>query len=161
MLRTIRRCCFTFVSSTAIAVAALVLISSFVPVTFDWGGEQLTLIDGGAGMVYYSIGCEWRDLAHWPHMEMRWEPPWSRDFYWLRWYWLPCKGGVPFSSTRNIAYFPFYMLLPPLLIGVWLFRPRRCAKTGVCHCGYDLTGNVSGRCPECGGPADRPARVRR
>ena len=26
--------------------------------------------------------------------------------------------------------------------------PRR--KPGHCPCGYDLTGNVTGRCPECG-----------
>lgn len=28
---------------------------------------------------------------------------------------------------------------------------RRAAPTGVClRCGYNLTGHVSGRCPECG-----------
>ncbi|MBN2563246.1 MAG: hypothetical protein JXQ75_20180 [Phycisphaerae bacterium] len=32
----------------------------------------------------------------------------------------------------------------------WLRDRRRCAP-GLCErCGYDLTGNVSGRCPECG-----------
>jgi hypothetical protein len=45
-------------------------------------------------------------------------------------------------------------------------RPR--AKSGLCHeCGYDLTGNISGVCPECGtmipkrGSCDRPSTVRK
>ena len=30
-------------------------------------------------------------------------------------------------------------------------RLQRCLASGICiHCGYNLTGNVSGRCPECG-----------
>jgi len=30
-------------------------------------------------------------------------------------------------------------------------RRRRRLKSGLCgKCGYDLTGNVSGVCPECG-----------
>ncbi|HUU98153.1 MAG TPA: hypothetical protein VM487_20670 [Phycisphaerae bacterium] len=42
------------------------------------------------------------------------------------------------------------------LIGLALARraQRRCEERrakGLCiNCGYDLTGNVSGRCPECG-----------
>jgi hypothetical protein len=39
--------------------------------------------------------------------------------------------------------------LPTML--VWLVRPRLRFPPGHCQrCGYDLTGNVSGRCPECG-----------
>jgi general secretion pathway protein G len=35
-------------------------------------------------------------------------------------------------------------------------RLRRCLASGICiHCGYNLTGNVSGRCPECGADATR------
>ena len=47
------------------------------------------------------------------------------------------------------------MWLPLLLVGVptallW-WRDRRRFPPGYCqHCGYNLTGNVSGRCPECG-----------
>ena len=39
-----------------------------------------------------------------------------------------------------------------LLIGKGLDRLRRGRRplSGHCPCGYDLTGNVSGVCPECG-----------
>jgi hypothetical protein len=39
-----------------------------------------------------------------------------------------------------------------LLATIVLFRRYRGLPTGLCqNCGYDLTGNVSGVCPECGG----------
>ncbi len=45
--------------------------------------------------------------------------------------------------------------IPVVLLGAptaWLWwRDRRRVPAGCCAaCGYDLTGNVSGRCPECG-----------
>ena len=41
--------------------------------------------------------------------------------------------------------------IPTLLI--WRFWPKP-PKPGHCRCGYDLHGNTSGRCPECGEPAE-------
>ncbi len=33
------------------------------------------------------------------------------------------------------------------------WKRRRRSRHGLClHCGYNLTGNTSGRCPECGSP---------
>jgi len=50
---------------------------------------------------------------------------------------------------------PFLFGLYPLWAffrGPW--RRRRRKAKGLCvRCGYDLTGNVTGVCPECGGPA--------
>ena len=44
--------------------------------------------------------------------------------------------------------------LAPAAVLLWRHRPRR--PPGHCgQCGYDLTGNVSGRCPECGSPIQR------
>ncbi len=41
-------------------------------------------------------------------------------------------------------------LLGCLVVPLW-WRDRRRIPPGHCpRCGYDLTGNVSGRCPECG-----------
>jgi hypothetical protein len=35
------------------------------------------------------------------------------------------------------------------------FEFRSLSKCGACVCGYDLTGNASGICPECGEPVDK------
>jgi hypothetical protein len=45
-----------------------------------------------------------------------------------------------------------------LLLWLWIVRPeqirRKRLDNGLCvHCGYDLRGNVSDVCPECGHPA--------
>jgi hypothetical protein len=48
-----------------------------------------------------------------------------------------------------IFLFLFFLAIPAALH--WRFRRRKPLFTGVCRCcGYNLTGNVSGRCPECG-----------
>ena len=45
-------------------------------------------------------------------------------------------------------WMPFLILAAPTGLLWWLDRPP---PRGHCQqCGYDLTGNVSGRCPECG-----------
>jgi DNA-directed RNA polymerase subunit RPC12/RpoP len=37
-----------------------------------------------------------------------------------------------------------------IMASLWL-PARPPPRSGICrHCGYDLTGNISGRCPECG-----------
>jgi hypothetical protein len=41
--------------------------------------------------------------------------------------------------------------------GLVHWRHERAKRNPCVHCGYSLTGNVSGRCPECG----RTARVLR
>jgi hypothetical protein len=53
--------------------------------------------------------------------------------------------------------------VPVVLIGtvtafLW-YVDRRRTHLGHCqHCGYDLTGNVSGRCPECGTAIEREGK---
>lgn len=72
------------------------------------------------------------------------------------------EGAQPQSTSGWIDFVIFCAPLVPFLIGallsvlllgqirVW----RRLMTVGVCRgCGYDLTGNVSGVCPECGTPA--------
>ena len=69
---------------------------------------------------------------------------------------------IPFPSfTRNangscVFHFPLHLpLLALLVVVVFPILPavvkRRRRKAGLCvTCEYDLTGNVSGVCPECG-----------
>ena len=57
-----------------------------------------------------------------------------------------------FTASNGIVAAPIW--LPLLAIGIAtivLWRlDRRPLPPGHCPCGYDLTGNVSGTCPECG-----------
>lgn len=55
------------------------------------------------------------------------------------------------DSRRYLAVplAPLLWLLVPATVLLFL-KDRRRAAPGFCRCGYDLTGNISGRCPECG-----------
>ncbi len=73
--------------------------------------------------------------------------PWWLRFGFLR----------PFISQNpgqaRLVYIPLW--LPFLIVMIpttflWLSDRRRFPPTNCQKCGYDLTGNVSGRCPECG-----------
>ena len=46
------------------------------------------------------------------------------------------------------VYAPFLAVAIPTLV-FWRFAPKP-VRPGHCRCGYDLTGNTSGVCPECG-----------
>lgn len=78
--------------------------------------------------------------------------------------WLPSVGpkrwGVPNPSARRFitftAFIPFWCLFPLAVIPtVMLWRHDRGFPPGHCRsCGYDLTGNTTGVCSECGVAAD-------
>ena len=45
------------------------------------------------------------------------------------------------------------LLLPVAIAALAAWKIAGTKQAGMCrHCGYDLTGNVSGCCPECGTP---------
>lgn len=51
----------------------------------------------------------------------------------------PCHMMLPFALWSMVAY------------RHWFYPTRRPYPLGHCrHCGYNLTGNISGVCPECG-----------
>ena len=57
-----------------------------------------------------------------------------------------------FSIARLKGFIPFWMLFGAVAIPTSLlwWRDRRYPKGHCQSCGYDLTGNTSGVCPECG-----------
>ena len=61
------------------------------------------------------------------------------------------RPGTPVYRTYDLGiplWIPFLMIAVPT---AWLwYLDRRRPAPGKCRCGYDLTGNTSGRCPECG-----------
>lgn len=73
-------------------------------------------------------------------------------------------GDVIFYARDPVCSLPLRLYLCPLAAGVisavcWLAGPKRPVKGHCSSCGYDLTGNVSGTCPECGTPV--PGREQR
>jgi hypothetical protein len=71
------------------------------------------------------------------------------------------QGAPAGDVLRGYAVgLPFY--LAPTLAIIWIWaavrrrRRRKAIESGRCpSCGYDLAGNVSGVCPECGVPVER------
>ncbi len=60
---------------------------------------------------------------------------------------LPNQAGF-FYVVEFPLWLPFLAVALPTLLA-WRFW-RKPPKPGHCRCGYDLTGNTSGVCPECG-----------
>lgn len=65
-------------------------------------------------------------------------------------------GAYRDHATRGAAYIGVIWVIAAALLYLLVFRKRAVAR-GFCTCGYDLTGNVSGRCPECGAMVTRDA----
>lgn len=58
--------------------------------------------------------------------------------------------------STNHGWFGAYVVFIVTVIALMLFVPR-IPPEGFCQkCGYDLTGNISGRCPECGQAINLP-----
>lgn len=72
-------------------------------------------------------------------------------------------GGLSVSAQYGDVHWIMIFLVTGILHGIlhahawgWLGEPRSGAVPGYCAaCEYDLTGNVSGRCPECGMEVER------
>jgi hypothetical protein len=75
------------------------------------------------------------------------------------------RGRFGFGYVANAIWFPDW--LPTAIFGVlpaWYclsaWRRSRLARPGLCrNCRYDLTGNTSGVCPECGTAVEGKAGV--
>ncbi len=69
------------------------------------------------------------------------------------------KGGeISYTGVLVPLWMPLLAVAIPTAILFW--RDRRRIPPGHCQqCGYDLTGNVSGRCPECGEFCERGSKA--
>ena len=71
--------------------------------------------------------------------------------------WLPSysggriQGGKLAWIVQLPLWIPFLLFALPTAL-LWYLDRRRYPAGRCQRCGYDLTGNVSGRCPECGTP---------
>ena len=59
--------------------------------------------------------------------------------------WFPSEVSAMFIP----CWLPLALLIIPTALLLWLDR-RRIRRGHCWKCGYNLRGNVSGRCPECG-----------
>ena len=66
------------------------------------------------------------------------------------------RSGIHGTVLQLPLWLPLLILLIPTLL-LWR-RDRRKPRPGFCRvCDYDLTGNTTGRSPECGSPCEPTA----
>ena len=117
-----------------------------VEVGLYWGDIHVDVLPG-----YDKLGPRRKPSAlRWPQLS-RWRPGWTRPTF--------DNLGVPGVDTIYILTLPVWIpgaLFACAALAVSIHRRKR----GICRCGYDLTGNVSGICPECGTPVRGRGRSR-
>lgn len=91
--------------------------------------------------------------------KQRGERTWTKDFAGCRFRRLIESNGNSGDSMLGVviivpaAYACVAFAVLPIAYAVRRRRLRLAARKGLCRtCAYDLTGNVSGVCPECGAP---------
>jgi hypothetical protein len=131
-----------------------------------------TRISFSQGTLCYAWSyCPWATVTHRPDGTYLITPPppisdarrdftlfeWKRNVRRLGRQWMqavPPPPSTAVSQQVTVPLWPPLVLLTayPILAAIrGPYRRHRRRKKGLClKCGYDLTGNVSGVCPECG-----------
>ncbi len=143
-------------------VVCVVIVVTFVAShwwSIEWVGGRCRVFVGGGG-VYFVYG----EVAGQDIVLNIGQPGWFTGafgiteggdvrrvygvpHYWGFQYWASPENGVDAYLTIPL-WLPFLLTTVPTFI---LWRRDRRPPPGHCQrCGYNLTGNVSGRCPECG-----------
>ena len=143
----------------ALWVFSVLYQSSYAPSSGRWSvGTLFGRIVLDTGQVQ---NPGWRLTAFYPHWKSyAAKMPWTEFAH--RW----LGFGLPVKMITGQRLIPVWLLVVAagLPTGILWWRDRR-PKAGFCKvCKYNLTGNVSGTCPECGTAvdtsqhADRPPR---
>jgi hypothetical protein len=75
------------------------------------------------------------------------------DVVWLEWQPYYDLSGLPHACIIFLPlWIPFLIVALPTAFLWWRDHRRRISPGHCRKCGYNLTGNVSGICPECGQP---------
>lgn len=110
----------------------------------------------------------------WGRLHVMWDRPleiptstrwWSAklDDHRLEWGFEIGTGVYTFSSTGKTSYVVVIVPMWSLVClfagpGIWLWYRDGRRALGLCRkCGYDLRGNTSGVCSECGSPPPQPS----
>ncbi|GMU83865.1 MAG: hypothetical protein AMXMBFR47_37350 [Planctomycetota bacterium] len=145
---TLRRRILTLCWLIAFVAAAAWLLATRGWLVYDNGvGTQYTVSDGALWTLSAEPG-EFPYLGMSPFLHARWVDGNSYRFVQFL-----CphteSNAVSTWGTWSAWVMPLWLpLVPPLAL---ILALRRRSPPGSClRCGYNLTGNVSGRCPECG-----------
>lgn len=140
--RTIRRWTKRILLVSSIIAAALLVLSVFFSLAYYSSAHLPNWVIAASGGQGYLAWRHQQSTA--PHTfsierrkaEFRWELP-------------SFKNNKEFTEILFPLWMPFALFGLPA--GYLLHRDLNRPRPGTCErCGYDLTGNVSGRCPECG-----------
>lgn len=123
-----------------VGAAALCLIWTQVLVVGEWcevglrhGAVVVVTGDSVPGPLRMLVGPRQTDLEGWKH-------------YGSRPYFIPSRGSTLVAAPLWMLFVVF--VIPTVLL--WYFDCRSFAPGSCAKCGYNLAGNVSGQCPECG-----------
>ena len=143
MIRRLR----TFILITGTTLSVLIVAAFVVSAWWDFGAGVPfggISVEQGSGAIFLGVDPGTGCMPHQGEV--------FRLGGWNLW-----NGGRSIGRAyfvRIPLYAVFAAVAVPTLLA-WRFGPKP-VKPGHCRCGYDLTGNESGTCPECG--VDSPIR---
>jgi hypothetical protein len=103
-----------------------------------WADGFLLSVSGGAVRIAW-----WQPTRFEGALKAAWYP--RKDIHWTL---LPYNAWPVRDVLIPLWIFAVAIAVPTTVL--WWLDRRRLAPGHCPCCGYDLTGNVSGRCPECG-----------
>jgi len=124
-------CCITFTATVTTVFQGVGYFGGGRHVLFRWGGVLIMDVPPGkaAGWVWANIANPVRRVV---------------SVRFMGFYSMPKRYGTTFWIPLGL---PLLILTTVVTLAYW----RRLRHESGCRsCGYDLTGNVSGVCPECG-----------
>ncbi len=123
-----------------VAVCVLIAVVWIVSIFHDFGFMDRHIMVGfDRGNIIAGQPPQWFGFA---------DGSWAEEAPQFERYWLPTYF---FGGAGSGVIIPLWLLLLLTFIPTFILWRRDRIPPGHCQrCGYDLTGNVSGRCPECG-----------
>ncbi|MBN2445765.1 MAG: hypothetical protein JXO22_03515 [Phycisphaerae bacterium] len=170
-MRNYRRLLFNvacIVSATLLAAAFVLLIAAVSPQTCC---RRIQLGKGVyAGLLDRNGGCIWLSNQSEPYLGsiISLSPstqPTTTGFGYVAgiyyrhhtWTWPQYDTWWTLCMSSWYPIIIFAVLPTIWLLRRWLARQRRLLYNACHNCGYNLTGNVTGRCPECGTDIHQPS----
>ena len=85
-----------------------------------------------------------------PEYRYEYETPTVMDYDWYA-YGFGAQWGGPYGGSYAIRFPHWFLAMLLMVLPVLVVRKRLKVRAGHCrNCDYDLTGNQTGQCPECG-----------